>query len=596
MKKIAVILLFPLILISYDVVLGDYFMKNGEIMFLIDPENGKIIRANRSAAVFYGYPREQLESMTIQQINTFTREQVAAEMRQAASEQRNFFIFRHRLADGEVKRVRVFSYPVMMDGKAVLFSTVHDESRVELAQQTIDHYSKTLEAQVDAKTTEALEADKQNHVYLFFALLVQLLVILFLMYVMKKRRIAEKRLQESKRQMDGIIKNFPIAIVRAETDNVNVGYFNNEFYRLFGWELEDIDTMEKWWTNAYPDAGYRERVMKEWEVLIKETHEAGLTTSPHPMEAKVACKDGTQKTCLAWYHYNAGNVFGIFIDVTAQRAAEEELREAHRELEEKNRELMSLNRDLDLRVKEEIDKQYQQEQILIQQSKMAAMGEMINAIAHQWRQPLNALGLMIQDMEDAYEYGELDQGYIQKLTDETMGQVNYMSRTIDDFREFFKPNKRKKTFDVRESIEETIHLVEAQFKNNNIEIVRRINCSDCTLTSYPTEFKQVILNLLSNAKDAILETPRGETWGEVVITVDESDSELLISLQDNGGGIPDDVIGRVFDPYFTTKEEGKGTGIGLYMSKTIMEQHMDGTIRVENRGEGACFYVSLKRG
>ncbi|MBF0567671.1 MAG: PAS domain-containing protein [Nitrospirae bacterium] len=274
---------------------------------------------------------------------------------------------------------------------------------------------------------------------------------------------------------------------------------------------------------------------------------------------------------------------GIAHDITERKQLEDELEQ--------------LNTNLEEMVISEMQKRRAQEQLLVQQSKMAAMGEMIAIIAHQWRQPLNAIALTVQDMKEAYNYGELNEEYINNSVNTTMEQLNFMSKTIDDFRNFFKPSKERIRFDVKTAIEELLSMFGQIFKKNDVDI--SIKSQQDTLLStegYPNEFKQVMLNLLNNARDAI--TSKRETDNtirgliEITIGNNEERDKVIISIKDNGGGIPDDVIGKVFEPYFTTKG-AEGTGIGLYMSKTIIETNMGGKLYCENIGNGAMFVIEL---
>ena len=213
------------------------------------------------------------------------------------------------------------------------------------------------------------------------------------------------------------------------------------------------------------------------------------------------------------------------------------------------------------------------------------MGEMIGAIAHQWRQPLNTLGLIIQDLEEAYGFGELDEKYIKDTVQTSMKQINFMSKTIDDFRNFFRINKKITHFSVKQAIQETVNIVLAQLKHHNIKIT--ISGDDFEIKGFDNEFKQTILNIIGNAKDMIMENnisnPEIQIWLK--------DKKVYIS--DNAGGIPKEIIKRIFEPYFTTKEQGKGTGMGLYMSKMIIEENMGGKITAHNKNGGAEFVIDF---
>jgi len=263
-----------------------------------------------------------------------------------------------------------------------------------------------------------------------------------------------------------------------------------------------------------------------------------------------------------------------------------------KELEEKTIELETLNRSLDERVKQESAKLHKNEQLLIQQSRQAAMGEMIGNIAHQWRQPLNAIGLIIQNIQLSYYMDDLNDEFMEESTSKGNALVQSMSKTIDDFRDFFKPNKEKETFKIEEIINQSIELVSAAYTNNFIEIETHLD-NKLELHGYPREFSQVILNLMSNAKDALIESEIKDK--KVIISLFEKEDALTIMIEDNAGGIPKGVIEKIFEPYFTTKKEGEGTGIGLYMSKTIVEDNMAGKLLVSNAKEGAKFSIIFSK-
>jgi PAS domain S-box-containing protein len=229
------------------------------------------------------------------------------------------------------------------------------------------------------------------------------------------------------------------------------------------------------------------------------------------------------------------------------------------------------------------------DRLLVQQSKMAAMGEMIGSIAHQWRQPLNITALMIQGLQEQFLDDELDADEVEYIVNKCMEQINFMSNTIEDFRNFFKPNRSKETFSVKEILQKSISMVETQFKAHNIAI--SLKGDDFRLIGYDTEFQQVFLNLLSNSKDAIMQRQVDNPELSGAIDIDISDT--TISIQDNGGGIPSNIIDRVYEPYFTTKDDTKGTGLGLYMTKMIIEDSMDGSIDIINIENGVKFIIKF---
>jgi signal transduction histidine kinase len=269
----------------------------------------------------------------------------------------------------------------------------------------------------------------------------------------------------------------------------------------------------------------------------------------------------------------------------------------HSSLKAKSDELIDLNRGLEERIAEGIIRSQQKDHMMAQQSKLASMGEMIGNIAHQWRQPLNALSLLLQKQQLFFDRGLLTAEKLEESVSKGTALINKMSSTIDDFRDFFKPNKEKDDFDVKEAVETTLELIDATLHNENIQLAVEIQ-DGLIVHGYKNEFSQVILNLINNAKDILVEKKKNE--GKIKLRTSFSDNGRTLNLHvcDNGGGVPESVLDQVFEPYFTTKEEGKGTGIGLYMSKMIIEENMGGKISVKNSDEGAVFTISiaLKKG
>jgi len=275
--------------------------------------------------------------------------------------------------------------------------------------------------------------------------------------------------------------------------------------------------------------------------------------------------------------------------------SDEKLRNMNIELEkrvnQRTKELEEVNKNLDQKVKEEVLKRSNQEQLLIQQSRFAAMGEMIGNIAHQWRQPLNALGLLLQNIENAYEMDILDEKYIKRSVQKGMMLTNNMSKTIDDFRDFFKPNKKVEVFKITDAINSTYEIIGASFSNHMIKFEEEFEGDFC-IKGFSSEFSQVLLNILNNSKDELILNNIKDKI--IKIYIKSENKNVLIQIEDNAGGIPKEIINKIFDPYFTTKEEGKGTGIGLYMSKTIIEHNMNGQLSVKNGKDGAVFCIKLE--
>ena len=387
---------------------------------------------------------------------------------------------------------------------------------------------------------------------------------------------SEKALKESEERFHILVKNSSDIIVAINPDGTQ-RYVSQAVERITGYRPEEV--IGKSFTEInHPDD--REEVIRIWIEGIQNPEKAFKIRYRHIHKTK------------GWVYLEAvGQNFindpiiqaGVVSvrDITERKQAEEALCEKQRLLEE-------LNQSLEERIEKAVKELRQKDQVLIQQSRMAAMGEMIGNIAHQWRQPLNSLSLVIANIQDAYQFNELDAEYMDNATADCYRLIQKMSTTISDFFNFFRPNKKISVFSAHKQIQEAISLVQASFKHHNI-VIHFETAHDVKLMGLPNEYSQVLLNLLSNARDAIQTHKNG--GGRVDIRIENTGDTGCVMVRDNGGGIPEDILEKIFDPYFTTRPQG--TGIGLYMSKMIIEGNMNGRITAHNVDGGAEFAVSV---
>ena len=253
-------------------------------------------------------------------------------------------------------------------------------------------------------------------------------------------------------------------------------------------------------------------------------------------------------------------------------------------------ELMELNRRQKSIIRQEVAKNREKDQLLLHQSKLAQMGEMINMIAHQWRQPLNTISSVSSSLLLKSQLDILDQEILESKLRDINTYIEHLSTTINDFREFFKPNREKEITDIVEVISSLKSIIGDQLYSDNISLEIIIDHPVKPIFSYPNEIKQVILNLIKNAKDAI--SSHCTAKGKITIRVNASETHISISITDNGGGIPAEIREKIFEPYFTTKEKD-GTGIGLYMSNVIVKQHLNGSLAFYSTQDGTTFVIKL---
>ncbi|GFO58337.1 hypothetical protein GMST_06620 [Geomonas silvestris] len=247
---------------------------------------------------------------------------------------------------------------------------------------------------------------------------------------------------------------------------------------------------------------------------------------------------------------------------------------------------LQVQTDERLRVVEELR---EKERLLAQQSRQAAMGEMIGNIAHQWRQPLNALALTIQQLPLLHKLGELNEKVLEESIRKAMKLIKHMSRTIDDFRDFFSPDKEITEFRIDKAVHKALELLRDSLVERSIAI-EVSGARELTARGYPNEYAQVLLNILVNARDAFDSNPVPEP--RISIQMEYHAAKAVVTVTDNAGGVPAGILDSIFEPYFSTKGL-QGTGIGLYMSKTIIERNMRGTLSVRNTGSGAQFRIEI---
>jgi PAS domain S-box-containing protein len=357
-----------------------------------------------------------------------------------------------------------------------------------------------------------------------------------------------------------------------------------------------------------PAPNYREHLKiytpESAERLAAEVAKAMQTGEPYGLELELANPDASRRWIFARGEakYDAdGEIVGLH--GTAQDITQRKLAEA---------EILRLNADLEQRVLErtnELEKTYheleqetaqrllaleelrEKERLLLQQSRLAALGEMISNIAHQWRQPLNELGLIVQELPMMYEKGNLDRDYLKASVAKFMKLLSHTSRTIDDFRDFFKPDEEKVPFKVQEMVEKTVSLIEESFRQLRIAITVTA-AGEPVINGHPNEFSQVMLNILFNARDAFL-ARKDDRPRVIAIEIFSQGGRGVVTVADNAGGIPEEILEKIFDPYFTTRGPDQGIGIGLYMSKIIIEKNMPGRLSARNTADGAEFRIEV---
>lgn len=353
----------------------------------------------------------------------------------------------------------------------------------------------------------------------------------------------------------------------------NTVYYSPRWKEMIGYRPDEIgDSPEEWSSRLHPDdlPAATEAVQAHWrgetefyQASFRFRHKEGRYLWILARAIALRGEDGKPVRMV-----------GTHTDITDRKRLDEELRE--------------LNQSLKQRVDEEVAKNREKDLILIQQSRLAAMGEMVHNIAHQWRQPLNALSILISNIEDEYQYHELSAESLERSASQVHRLLDRMSSTIDDFRDFFRPDREATDFDIAGAVDEALSVLEASLNYSNIaltlELTRGLVAYGCA-----NQFSQAVLNVLVNTKEAIQQ--RKIEQGRIRISLERSGDLALLNIQDNAGGVDEYVQPRLFDPYFTTKDQG--SGIGLYMTKMILERNLHGTVSAANREGGLLVTIRL---
>ncbi len=382
-------------------------------------------------------------------------------------------------------------------------------------------------------------------------------------------------------------------VSRTDVDGI-ITFVNDEFCKISGYSKEELIGANHNIVR-HPDVPASRFKLLWTTILSKQTFKATV---------KNRAKDGstfyvnTTVTPILDEDENIVEFIAIRYDVTKEVLLKEELFKKDTELQElnktlelrvkaKTKELEELNRTLERRVQEEISKNEEKQRVMFWQSRHASLGQMLANIAHQWRQPLTELSLTMFGIKKAAINNDQDQ--LMDFYDESKKIIRNMSSTIDDFTNFFKPDKEKHYFDISESINESLQILDKIIKKEMISI--KTDFEKIEVLGITNELTQVIINLIQNSKDAFIHN--SILIREILITTKKEKGFAIIRLQDNAGGIKEKNIEKIFEPYFTTKHTSQGTGLGLFMSKMICEQGLHGSIDVKSIKNTSIFIIKI---
>jgi len=390
------------------------------------------------------------------------------------------------------------------------------------------------------------------------------------------------KLKESEAKFRTLFDIAPV-FLNSFDKNGKIILWNKECEKAFGWTFDEIKNKKDSLSLFYDDPKVCEDVMKSFENISDSFEEW------HPKT-----KNG-ETLIVKWANIKLpnGEIINIGLDITQQRNYEISIREKALELKVAKSQLENLNSSLEKRIEDEIKKNTKQQHMIMQQNKLAQMGEMIENIAHQWRQPLAQINSSIILIDAILEKHNFKDTLVENKLTEIESLTSYMSKTISDFKNFFNPNKKKTIFNVEEAIQKANDVLKGLINSHHIQVEINIE-KDLKINSYLGELQQVILIIINNAIDALIHM--NIHFPKILINAYTDNESLVIHIEDNALGINSDLLDKIFEPYFTTKHKAQGTGLGLYIAKMIVENSLLGFLSVENKQNGAGFTIKIPKG
>jgi two-component system sensor histidine kinase EvgS len=412
---------------------------------------------------------------------------------------------------------------------------------------------------------------KQSHTFVWGILFVFLLILIIILYFLIQQKKLRKEIEELNHTLEDKILEATRDLNRAQSI-AKIGF----------WQFCNLKNELVWSDETYNifEINKEEEIIEKIEDFIKYIHpdDVSIVTTAFDNHVRfqkeyfIVHRIVTKKNNIKYVEERCESVFDNYgnpmkSDGTVQDVTERVLKE--QAVDEKERQML-------------------------QQSKLAQMGEMISMIAHQWRQPLTAISARINNLLFKIMLGEnISNELLEKELNKIGEYSQHLSSTIDDFRGFFKDNKKKELISISDAVNSTLAIIQISTENKGINIITDLQCTT-KFETYANEIKQVILNLIKNAEDALLENNIKNPTITIQSICDINCNNPTLIIKDNAGGIPQEIKDKIFDPYFSTKFEKDGTGLGLYMSKTIIEEHCQGKLSVENDKDGAVFKIEFR--
>ena len=549
---------------------------------------------NKRLGIVKNYSTEELLKTKYPNINLITVDSIQEGLKQVQEEKIFGFLDNSIVINHEIQKNHLKDIVISGQFPNTLFLSIASRNDEPLLHEILE---KAL-LSIDKETKNSIlnrwnninfQLQTDYHLIFQIALLTFVLICIFIYWNLKlKKEIklkesVQKQLQQSEEKFRTLFNIAPV-LLNSFNSKGQILLWNKECERVFGWTYEEIKQQENPIELFYPNKKDQKRFLETLSLNYHNTYQLWYPKTKYGTEVI---------TKWANIHLPNGDIIHIGYDVTKEKKDASAMQEKTEQLKIATEKLEKLNNNLEKEIQKEVEKNAKNQLILLEKNRLAQMGEMIENIAHQWRQPLCEINSLVLLIDQKLSQQNICDDAIETNLSGIESLTYHMSKTIDNFKNFFNPQKEQEQFFLNEAIQQALLIVKGTLEHNYINVKTTVS-KELQCKSYSQALQEVLLVIINNARDALIQ--QKITQPEIHIKVKKLQEVYVLIISDNAKGIPKAYLGKIFEPYFTTKHKKQGTGIGLYMAKTIVEEALKGKLLVKNTKKGASFRIIFPKG
>lgn len=549
---------------------------------------------NKRLGIVKNYSTEELLKTKYPNINLITVDSIQEGLKQVQEEKIFGFLDNSIVINHEIQKNHLKDIVISGQFPNTLFLSIASRNDEPLLHEILE---KAL-LSIDKETKNSIlnrwnninfQLQTDYHLIFQIALLTFVLICIFIYWNLKlKKEIklkesVQKQLQQSEEKFRTLFNIAPV-LLNSFNSKGHILLWNKECERVFGWTYEEIKQQENPIELFYPNKKDQKRFLDTLSLNYHNTYQLWYPKTKYGTEVI---------TKWANIHLPNGDIIHIGYDVTKEKKDASAMQEKTEQLKIATEKLEKLNNNLEKEIQKEVEKNAKNQLILLEKNRLAQMGEMIENIAHQWRQPLCEINSLVLLIDQKLSQQNICDDAIETNLSGIESLTYHMSKTIDNFKNFFNPQKEQEQFFLNEAIQQALLIVKGTLEHNYINVKTTVS-KELQCKSYSQALQEVLLVIINNARDALIQ--QKITQPEIHIKVKKLQEVYVLIISDNAKGIPKAYLGKIFEPYFTTKHKKQGTGIGLYMAKTIVEEALKGKLLVKNTKKGASFRIIFPKG